>query len=395
LHKRSFRLLSTFFALGLLAAACGDDDATSTGDATTTTAASGDTTTTTAGGGSSDDSQVSLDDVCQEAKDAGVTAPDGYTVRLVTDVGKVDDRTFNQYTYEGMQAAAECFGFETSYIETVSEADYAKNIATTMEGGPDVVITSGFLLATDTAAAAAANPDTDFIGVDQFVAGADGAPSYPDNMIGILFNEDEGGYLAGVLAASLSESGVIGVVGGREDVPPVVKLVNGYEVGAKSVNPDIQVLHTYNESFTAPDKGASDAQQFIGEGADVIFGAGGQTGSGGVLAATEQGIWGIGVDQDEYFSTFDGGSAPGADKLASSAVKRVDLGVFLKIVDALKGDFAGGIFGLTAANGGITYAPFHDADIPQAVADAVETARKGLADGSITTGLDPNTGLPL
>ena len=98
----------------------------------------------------------------------------------------------------------------------------------------------------------------------------------------MLFNEDEGGYMAGVLAASLSESGVIGVVGGREDVPPVVKLVNGYEVGAKSVNPDIQVLKIYNESFTDPDKGASDAQQFIGEGADVIFGAGGLTGSGGV-----------------------------------------------------------------------------------------------------------------
>ena len=114
-----------------------------------------------------------------------------------------------------------------------------------------------------------------------------------------------------------------------------------------------------------------------------------------MAAAAAQGVWGIGVDQDEYFSTFDGGSAPGADKLASSAVKRVDLGVFLKIVDVLKGEFAGGIFGLTAANGGITYAPFHDADIPDAVAEAVETARKGLADGSITTGLDPATGLPL
>jgi basic membrane protein A len=389
LNKRSLRLMSGLIALGLLTAACGNDD-TNTGDTTTT----GDATTTTAGSGSADDSQIKLEDLCQEAKDAGVTAPDGFTVRLVTDIGKIDDRTFNQYAYEGMKAAEDCFGFETSFIETVSEADYAKNITTALEGGPDIIVTVGFLLATDTADAAAANPDTSFIGVDQFVAGDDGAPSYPDNMVGVLFNEDEGGYLAGVLAASLSESGVIGVVGGREDVPPVVKLVNGYEVGAKSVNPDIQVLKIYNESFTAPDKGASDAQQFIGEGADVIFGAGGQTGSGGVASATEAGIWGIGVDQDEYFSTFNGGSAPGADKLASSAVKRVDLGVFTQIVAALKGDFAGGIFSLTAANGGITYAPFHDADIPAAVASAVEAARKGLADGSIKTGLDPATGLP-
>jgi basic membrane protein A and related proteins len=392
LQKRSLRLLSGLLALGLLAAACGDDDDTTSGDTTTSTA--GDDATTTTSGEPSSDAQVSLDDLCEEAKADGVVAPDGYTVRLVTDIGKVDDRTFNQYAYEGMKAAEECFGFETSFIETASEADYQKNINTALEGGPDIVITVGFLLATDTAAAATANPDTSFIGIDQFVAGADGAPAYPDNMIGVLFNEDEGGYLAGVLAASLSESGIIGVVGGREDVPPVVKLVNGYEVGAKSVNPDIQVLKIYNESFTAPDKGASDAQQFIGEGADVIFGAGGLTGSSGVATATKQGLWGIGVDQDEYYSTFDGGTAPGVEHLASSAVKRVDLGVFVQIVNALKGEFQGGIFALTAQNGGITYAPPHDADVPAEALAALEEARQGLADGSIKTGLDPVTGLP-
>lgn len=383
MHKRSFRVMSVLLAVGLLATACGDDDDTG---ATTTTGPG--ETTTTAGGGAAD-AQVSLDDLCQEAKDAGVTAPDGFTVRLVTDIGKVDDRTFNQYAYEGMQAAEECFGFDTSFIETVSEADYAKNIATALDGGPDVVVTVGFLLATDTLAAAQANPDVNFIGVDQFQT------DYGTNYVGLQYNEDEGGYLAGVLAAQLSKSGTIGVVGGRQDVPPVVKLVNGYEVGAKSVNPDIRVLKIYNESFTAPDKGASDAQQFIGEGADVIFGAGGKTGSGGVAAATAQGVWGIGVDQDEYYSTFNGGEAPGADKLASSAVKRVDLGVFVQIVNALKGDFEGGLYALTAANGGITYAPFHDADIPDDVAAKLEETRKGLADGSIKTGLDPATGEPL
>ena len=378
MKQPSVRLLAGLVALGLLTAACGSSDSTS-----------GTTTTTTAAGGGASAGQVSLDDLCQEAKDAGVTAPDGFTVRLVTDIGKVDDRTFNQYAYEGMQAAKDCFGFDTSFIETVSEADYAKNIDTALADSPDAVVTVGFLLADATLAAATANPDTSFIGVDQF------QKEFPANYTGILFNEDEGGYLAGVMAASLSKSGVVGVVGGREDVPPVVKLVNGYEMGAKSVNPDIRVLKIYNESFTAPDKGASDAQQFIGEGADVIFGAGGKTGSGGVAAATAQGVWGIGVDQDEYFSTFNGGQAPGSDKLATSAVKRVDLGVFTQILAAITGDFAGGIFGLTAENGGITYAPFHDASIPSDVAAKLEEVRKGLADGSITTGLDPATGEPL
>ncbi len=382
MHKPALRLLSGLLALGLLTAACGSDTKTTTD----TTGAGG---TTTTAGGTSASSQVSLDDLCKQAKADGVTTPAGFTVRLVTDIGKVDDRTFNQYAYEGMKAAEKCFGFQSTYIETASEADYAKNIATALQGGPDVIVTVGFLLATDTLAAANANAGTNFIGVDQFQT------AFPDNYIGILFNEDEGGYMAGVLAASLSKSGVIGVVGGRQDVPPVVKLVNGYEVGAKSVNKDIRVLKIYNESFTAPDKGASDAQQFIGEGADVIFGAGGKTGSGGVASATAQGVWGIGVDQDEYFSTFNSGKAPGADKLASSAVKRVDLGVFEKILDAIKGDFKGGIFGLTAANGGITYAPFHDAKIPAAIAATLEKTRKGLADGSIKTGLDPATGEPL
>ncbi|HJR26654.1 MAG TPA: BMP family ABC transporter substrate-binding protein [Acidimicrobiales bacterium] len=379
--RRHLRLLSGFVALGLLAAACGDDD---DGDGPTTTEA--DAGTTDEGAASQD--EVTLDELCTEAKDAGVEAPEGFTVRLVTDIGKVDDRTFNQFAFEGMQAAADCFGFDTSYIETVSQADYAQNIATSLQGGPDVVITTGSLLATDTLSAANANPDTDFIGLDQF------HPEYPGNYVGVLYREDEGGYLAGVMAASLSETGVVGVVGGRQDVPPVVKLVNGYEAGAKSVNPDVQVLSVYNESFDDTAKGESDARQFIGEGADVIFGAGGKTGSAAVQAAALDGVWGIGVDQDEYFTTFDGGTAPGADRIATSAVKRVDIGVFDQIVAALDGTFEGGSVTFAAADGGVTYAPFHDADIPEEAAAALEEARQGLADGSIETGIDPVTGEP-
>ncbi|MGH9112701.1 MAG: BMP family lipoprotein, partial [Acidimicrobiales bacterium] len=153
-------------------------------------------------------------------------------------------------------------------------------------------------------------------------------------------------------------------------------------------------LKVYNESFTTPDKGASDAAQFIGEGADVIFGAGGQTGSGGVSAATEQGLWGIGVDQDEYFTTFNGGDAPGSENLATSAIKRVDLAVFRNIVASMTDQFEGGVYTLEAANDGISYAPFHDADIPDDVAALLEETRQGLADGSIDTGVDPVTGLP-
>jgi basic membrane protein A len=361
-----------------------DDAETETSEAETDTTEAMDDGEEMADGGAF----VTLDDEC--ATYDGLEAPADFTVNLVTDIGKTDDGTFNQFAYEGMQAAVECFNIpNSSFIETVSEADYAANITTSLGDDPNVLITVGFLITTDTEAAANENPDVDFIGIDQFLE------EYPPNMAGVVFNEDESGYIAGVLAASLSESGVIGVVAGREDVPPVVKFVNGYTAGAMSVNPDITVLSIYNESFNDPAKGASDANQFIGEGADVIFGAGGPTGSGGVQAAAEAGVWGIGVDQDEYFTTFKGGDAPGSEFLASSAIKRVDLVTFRLIADAIEGTFEGGLVVGTAANDLITYAEAHDADIPAEVTAAVEEARMGLADGSITTGLCGIDGLVL
>ncbi len=392
--NKSWRVLLALLAtLTMVAAACGDDDDDTTAPADSTTAPAGESTTapagesTTAPAPAPSGGQVSLEQAC--ADNPGLEVPEGFNVALVTDIGKVDDGTFNQFAYEGMVAAAECYGFETTFIETASEADYAANIATTLESEPEVIVTVGFLITTDTVAAAEANPDIQFIGIDQF------AETYPENMIGVLFREDQGGFLAGAMAGLLTESNVVGVVGGREDVPPVVRFVNAFETGAKFVNPEVTVLSVYNESFTDPAKGASDAQQFIGEGADVIFGAGGPTGSGGVSEATSQGLWGIGVDQDEYFTTFSGGTAPGSEFLATSAMKRVDLGVFSNIVAALNGSFTGGIYQLTAENNGITYAPFHDAAIPAEVATRIEEIRAGLADGSIDTGVDPITGLPL
>lgn len=391
------KVIPLFAVLALVAAACGDGDSdttttqapaatTTTVAATTTTADGADTTTTTIDPTAA--ALVTLEQECE--KFGGLQAPAGYRANLVTDIGKVDDGTFNQFAFEGLQGAIECFGIdESSFIETVSEADYEANIATSLSSDPDFLVTVGFLITTDTEAAALDNPDVDFLGIDQFLL------EYPSNMIGVLFNEHEGGFIAGAMAASLTESGVVGVVGGREDVPPVVKFVNGFEAGAASVDPSVRVLQIYNESFTDPAKGASDANQFIGEGADVIFGAGGPTGSGGVLAATSQGLWGIGVDQDEYFTTFGSGTVDGSEFLATSAMKRVDLAVFRNIAASIQDSYEGGIFVLTAENFGITYAPFHDAAIPDDVAAAVEAVRAGLADGSIDTGICGIDGLYL
>lgn len=374
MSRKLWAVLAVLLTFALVAAACGSDDDDDGGDESSTTTVAAD------GGEDSSGSFVTLDQACEDA--GGLEAPDGFRVNFVTDIGKVDDGTFNQFAFEGMTAANECFGIaESDFIETVSEADYAANIATMLESEPDVLITTGFLITSDTEEAANNNPDVDFIGIDQFL------PEYPENMAGVLFNEDESGYIAGVMAASLSESGVVGVVAGREDVPAVPKFVNGYTVGAESVNPDIRVLSIYNESFTDIAKGESDANQFIGEGADVIFGAGGQTGSGGIASAARQGVWAIGVDQDEYFTTFNSGEAPGSEFLASSAIKRVDLVTFRLIQASIEDTFGGGAFIGTAANDLITYAESHDADIPAEVLEAVEAAREGLAVGNIMTGI--------
>ena len=392
--SRRLPLLSAAIVLLVLLAACGNDPGAGDASEEPTAAApaseaveSEAPTETAASEGGEAAGAVTLDQLCEE-KYADVEAPDDFSVRLITDIGSVDDGTFNQYAFEGMEAAADCFGVDTDYIETANQADYENNLTTALEDKPDVVVTVGFLLADSTKKFAGKNSDVNFVGVDQF------QPDYGDNYAGVLFREDQGGFLAGAMAGLLTESGTIGVVGGREDVPPVVRLVNGYEQGAKFIDDSINVLSTYNESFTDKAKGRSDAKQFLGEGADVVFGAGGQTGSGGVQAAVEEGFWGIGVDQDEYFTTFQGGEAEGADKLATSAIKRVDLGVFENIAAAINDEFKPGIFTLDAANDGITYAPFHDADIPDDVAARLEEIRQGLADGSIDTGLDPVTGLP-
>jgi basic membrane lipoprotein Med (substrate-binding protein (PBP1-ABC) superfamily) len=313
------------------------------------------------------------------------------TACLVTDLGNVNDGTFNEFAYNGMLDAEEEFGLETTFIETQSETDYAKNIDTCVQEGFDAIITVGFLIADATLEAAEANPETMFIGVDQFFA----AP--PDNLVGIQYREDQGGFLAGALACMMTDSNVVGGVYGI-DIPPVVKFRNGFENGCAYVNPDASILGVYVPSFTDSAAGASTAEQFIGEGADVIFGAGGPTGSGGIRNGAEEGIYVIGVDQDEYNTTFGGGSAPGADKIITSAVKRVDLGVSeqLKGLADPSSDIwaGGGLYILDAANGGITYADFHDAaaDIPDAVQERLEEIREALAADELTTGVDPVSG---
>ncbi len=312
------------------------------------------------------------------------------SVCLVTDVGRVNDGTFNQYAYEGMLKAVDEFNLKSTFIETQAQTDYETNVNTCIGENYDVIVTVGFLITDATLKMAQDNPGVYFIGVDQFFESA------PPNLVGLQYREDQGGFMAGALAALMTQSGTVAGVYGI-DVPAVVKFRNGFERGARYINPDINTLGVYIDSFTAPDRGASAAEQFIGEGADVIFGAGGPTGSGGINRAAQEGVLVIGVDQDEYYTTFGEGTTPGVEYLISSAVKRVDQGVYdmVKALVVGEGWPTTGIYVLEAANGGILMAPPHDAAVPQEVLDQIEQIRLALADGSLDTGVDPITGEPL
>jgi basic membrane lipoprotein Med (substrate-binding protein (PBP1-ABC) superfamily) len=306
---------------------------------------------------------------------------------ITNESGRINDGTFNTFAYEGMTSAATDFDLETTFIETTAATDYERNFETCIDDGYDIIVTVGFLITDATLAAATEYPDVQFIGVDQFFA------TPLPNLVGLQFREDQGGFLAGAMAAQMTESNIIGGVYGVE-IPPVIKFRNGFELGARYVNPEVTVLGVYNDSFITPDEGGRDAEQLIGEGADVILGAGGPTGSGAITLAAQQGAWVIGVDLDEFFTTFGGGDTPGADRLITSAIKRVDTGVYDMIAAAATGvPFpASSIYVLEVANGGIGYAPANDAAVPQEVSTRMEEILAGLRDGTIMTGVDPVTG---
>lgn len=302
-------------------------------------------------------------------------------IGLVTDVGEVDDKSFNQSAWEGVQQAEADLGALVKFVETKDAKDYQSNIALFGDNGYDIIVTVGFAMGAASAEAAAKYPDIDFIGVDQFQG------ETISNLTGLIFPEDKAGFQAGALAAQLTESGTIAAVLGTDLVPPVVAFKEGYEAGARYINPEINLISTYHPggldvAFTDPEWGASTAKQALDQGADVVFGAGGKTGNGALIeVAGSEGKYCIGVDTDQWETV------PEAHPcLVSSAMKLITPGVFDLINDSLGGSFPGGNF--VGATG---LAPFHDFDsvIPQEIKDTLAEITAGLDDGSISTGYSP------
>jgi basic membrane protein A len=311
-------------------------------------------------------------------------------VCVVLDTGGENDRSFNEFTLKGARDAAEAEGMEFAHIVSEATTDYEKNVNNFIDEDCGLIITVGFLMGDVTAAAARANPDVSFaiVDVDYWPGfGCDESLSscYEEdlkNITSLMFAEDEVGYLAGVLAGCMTETNIIGSVSGME-IPPVVKFVVGYQTGAKSVNADVETLNVYIPDFNDPSTGKQAGQSMLADGADVIFGVGGNTGNGGVLAAHEAGVWGIGVDVDQYFTYPDVQSS-----LLTSAAKNMDVAVGDAVVAFANGELEAGIKLGTIGNSGIGLAPYHDQDgnIPAECKAAVDEAEDGLAAGKINTG---------
>ena len=307
-----------------------------------------------------------LDALCPRINPHGVLVSD-ITVGLVSDVGSIDDGTFNQAAFSGMQAAGRCFGVATTFLESAGD-DSAAQIQSLINRKVDIIVAVGFQFQEALEDAAAAQQRTKFIGVDQVNR------NVLDNFVAISFRDDQVGFIAGAMASLLTQTGTVAVIAGPDSIPPVVAIADGFEAGARHVLPQINVLRRHFNSFNDPQSGVRQAQLFVNEGADVVFGAAGATGTGATLAAAANNAYVIGVDQDEYYTTFKGGTAIGANRLATSAIKRVDLSVFLTIALMAQGALEGGDLEMSVSNGGVSYAPFHKADIP----DGVETKINNL-----------------
>lgn len=306
-----------------------------------------------------------------------------FCVGLVTDVGRVNDRSFNQSCWEGMQRAEEELGARIEYIETANAKDFSANIATFAEEGFDVIVTCGFRLADATLRAAEDYPGTDFIGVDQFQEEA------IEGLAGLNFPEDQAGFLVGALAAMMSKRHIIGAVCGTDAVPPVWRLGEGYRAGAAYADEimgtltEVFVVYNkdFNESFNDPEWGAETATAMVGQGADVVFGCGGLTGNSAIITAAQANAYVIGVDTDQYFTL-----PEAALRMLSSALKLITPGVFELIKLSKEGNFPSGNY-----FGDAGYAPFHELanEVPAEVKTEMEKINAGLLDGSIRTNVPP------
>jgi len=260
-----------------------------------------------------------------------------FTAALVSDIGKFNDKGFNEDQLAGLKRAGKQLGVKTLEIQSNSSSDYLPNLTTMVREGANIVSAAGYLLAPTLSTVASQFPNVDFTITDDSVKGADFAKAKSiKNIEGLVYASNESGCLVGYLAGEMAKANggkqVIGAVGGIE-IPAVDDYIVGYNYCAKLSDPGIKVLVGYSQDFVAQDKCKTVAQDQIGQGSQVEFQVAGGCGLGTLNAAAQAGIWGIGVDVDQYAL---------AKNVLTSALKRVDVGIYTAIKQAKAGQFKGG-----------------------------------------------------
>ena len=362
-QRRWVKLLGVLLGLALVAAACGEDDPDTSSD-----------TTEGGGGGSSSD----------------------FTACQVTDTGGVDDRSFNQTAFKGLQDAAAELDFEPNYLESTSEADFAPNIDELMSQDCTLIITVGFLLGDATAEAADANPDQLFAIVDNdlFDTATEQDRNF-DNVAELVFSTDQAAFLAGYLAAGMTETGTVGTYGGI-NLPTVNIFMKGFQLGIEQYNTDngtsVKLIGWDNAAddglftgdFTDQAKGRATTQSLLDQGADIIMPVAGPVGLGSIEAVEASGgnaklIW---VDTDGCVSVEES-----CNLFLTSVMKNMDVAVKDVTLAAANDTFEGGTNQGTLENDGVGIAPFHDFDsqVPQELKDRLDELKQQIIDGDIQT----------
>ena len=261
-------------------------------------------------------------------------------VTLVLSVGGVNDESFNQGAWEGALKASQELGVDVSYLESNSDADYIQNIETAIDQEADLVVGVGFQVGNAILEAAKAYPEQSFAAIDSTYE------EELDNLRSITFNEEEAGYLTGLVAGKMTKTNVIGWIGGL-DIPSCSNFYLGYERGAKEANPDIKVLKQFTNSFTDAAKGRVVAEQMVNEDADIIFMAAGGGNAGALEVVREKNIKAIGVDMPNNYL------AP--EYIITSALKNVGEGLKLTINDFVNGEFTSGEVKYDLSNCGVGF----------------------------------------
>jgi basic membrane protein A len=330
-------LLALLAALALGVAACGDDD-------------------DSGGGGSTSTSE-------------GKSIKTG----LVTDIGGLNDKSFNFLANKGLEDAESQLGTTGRVFISKSNGDYIPNLTTSAQGQNDLTISVGFLMGDATATVAKKFPNNNFAIIDFSSAALKGKPQ---NVQGLLFKEQEAGYLVGYLAglwAKDNNATTVSSVGGQK-IPPVDHYIAGFQKGAKDANPSIKTLNGYSQDFVDQAKCKEIALDQIAQGSKVVFQVAGQCGLGALDAAKEKGVQGIGVDADQSYL---------GPHILSSALKKVDVAVLDAIKRAQQGDFKGGTDVIaTVKNGGVGIGKLSAEG--QKYADQIKQVQDDIASGKIS-----------